>query len=183
MSKASKIVVLCEDRAHEIFVTRFLKKGWNVKPRSIRVLPYPGAKGSGKKHVENSLAGEVEAFRGRHASTILLVVRDADEQSVNQARLLLDAKFQPPRAENEQIAFIIPKWHIETWIAWLGGKDVDEGEKGTYKNAYGRISVSKEAHPLIDQLAVDCKENRELESPPDSLVAACEEFKRIRDAL
>lgn len=183
MSKASQIVVLCEDRAHEIFVTRFLKKGWKVKPRSIRVPPYPNGEGSGKKYVEENLAGEVEAFRGRHASSILLVVRDADEQSVVEAISLLDAKLQAPREENEQIAYIIPKWHIETWIAYLDGRNVDEADKTTYKSAYGRISESKEAHPFIDKLAVDCRGNRGLETPPDSLVAACEEFNRIRDAL
>jgi len=49
MSKASQIIVLCEDKAHEVFVKRFLKKGWGVKPRAIRKPPYSSGKGSGKK--------------------------------------------------------------------------------------------------------------------------------------
>lgn len=183
MNKASQIIVLCEDRAHEIFATRFLKKGWCVKPRSIRVLPYPNGRGSGKKYVEENLAGEVQACRGRHASTILLVFRDADEQSVGQAISFLDAKLQPQREDNEPIAYIIPKWHIETWIAYLSGENVNELDKETYKRKYRTISESKEAHSFIDKLAKDCRENTELESPPNSLVAACKEFDRIRNVL
>ena len=52
MSKASQIVVLCEDKAHEIFVKRFLTRGWGVKPRAIRVVVYPNGKGSGKQQKE-----------------------------------------------------------------------------------------------------------------------------------
>jgi len=33
MSKASQIVILCEDRAHELFAKRFLTKEWGVKHR------------------------------------------------------------------------------------------------------------------------------------------------------
>jgi hypothetical protein len=183
MSKASKIIVLCEDKAHEVFVTRFLKKGWNVKPRAIRVPPYPNGKGSGKKYVEDNIFLEVEALRRRHASTVLLVVKDADEHTVEQVRGNLDAKVEPHRTADEPIAYIIPKWHIQTWIAYLNGDHVDEGDKATYKNTYGKISESKDAHSFIDKLADDCRGNRELESPPDSLVAACEEFERIRSAL
>ncbi|MDM8550271.1 hypothetical protein QUF72_09345 [Desulfobacterales bacterium HSG2] len=182
MSKASQIIVLCEDRAHEVFVKRFLKR-WGVKSRSIRVTPYPNGKGSGKKHVEDNISPEAKALRRRHASTILLVVQDADELTVDRTRSSLDAKILPPRRDDEPIAFIIPKWHIQTWIAYLDGENIDEGDKEAYERRYRVISESKEAHSLIDKLAYNCRGNRELESPPDSLVAACEEFERIRNAL
>lgn len=128
MSKASQIIVLCEDKAHEVFVKRFLKKGWGVKPRAIRVPPYPSGKGSGKKYVENQISQEVAALRQRHASTILLAIQDADELSLEQLKFNLDAKLQPSRGDNEPIAYIIPKWHIETWIAYLNGEKVDESQ-------------------------------------------------------
>ena len=93
-------------------------------------------------------------------------------------------KIETHRAANaEPIAYIIPKWHIETWIAYLHGEDVNEAEKETYKKKYGKISERKDVHPLIDKLADNCKENIQLESLPDSLVAACEEFDRIRSTL
>lgn len=183
MSKASRIVVLCEDKAHEVFVKRFLKKGWGAKPHAIRVPPYPNQKGSGKKHVEDNISAETKALRTRHASTILLVIQNADEQSVEQARGNLDDKIEPARTDNDPIAYIIPKWHIQTWIAYLAGEKVDESDKKTYALKYRAISVTKQAHPFIDTLAEDCRGNRELASPPDSLVAACEEFERIRNAL
>ncbi len=183
MSKASEIIVLCEDKAHEVFVKRFLKKGWSIKPRAIRVLPYPNGKGSGKNYVVDNISLEAEALRRRHASTILLVIQDADELSVDQVKSNFDAKLLPPRNNNEPIAYIIPKWHIQTWIAYLDGENVDEEDKRTYKNMYGKISELKDAHPFIDKLADKCRENIQLESPPDSLVATCEEFNRIRSAL
>lgn len=183
MSKASQIIILCEDKAHEVFAKRFLKRGWGVKPRAIRVPPYPGKKGSGKNHVLDKISLEAEALRRRHASTILLVIQDADELSVDQVRSNLDAKLLHPRDNAESIAYIIPKWHIETWIAYLHGENVNEGDKETYKKKYGKISVLKDVHPFINGLADFCRENIQLESPPNSLVAACEEFHRIRSAL
>nr|NJM01611.1 hypothetical protein [Desulfobacula sp.] len=156
MSKASQIIILCEDKAHEVFVRHFLKK-WGVKPRAIRVPPYPNGKGSGKKHVEDNISPEAEALRRRHASTILLVIQDADEFSVDQIKSNLDAKLLPPRDANEPIVYIIPKWHIQTWIAYLDGNNVDEEDKDTYKNRYGKLSESKDAHPFIDNLADSCK--------------------------
>lgn len=183
MSKASQIIVLCEDKAHEVFVKRFLKKGWGVKPRAIRVPPYPNGQGSGKRYVTNNISLEVEALRKRHASTILLVIQDADELTVEQVKSNLEAKILPHRDDNEPIAYIIPKWHIQTWIAYLNGEDVDEENKSTYKINYGRISELKDSHPLIDKLANNCKANKQLQSPPASLVTACEEFSRIRNIL
>jgi len=182
MSKASRIIILCEDKAHEVFVKRFLKR-WGVKPRAIRVSQYPNGKGSGKKHVEDNISLEADALRRRHASTILLVIQDADELSVTQIKSNLDSKLLSPRDDNEPIAYIIPKWHIQSWIAYLNGKNVNEADKDTYKTMYGKLSESREAHPFIDKLVDSCRKNLQLESPPDSLVAACLEFDRIRGSL
>ena len=157
MSKASQIIVLCEDKAHEVFVRRFLKKGWGVKPRAIRASPYPIGKGSGKKHVVDNISLEANALRSRQASTILLVIQDADELSVDQVKSDLDAKLLPPRDNNELITYIIPKWHIQTWIAYLDGENVDEEEKRTYKNTYGKISELKDAIPLSTSLQINAE--------------------------
>jgi len=171
MNKASQIVLLCEDRAHEIFVLRLLKSGWHVKPRAIRVLPYPGGKGSGKKYVEDNLSREAQSCRARHASTVLLVVRDADEQTVDNVASVLNEKIVPPRKKGEPIAFIIPSM------------DIDETDKETYKNKYGKISESKAVHAFVDSLAGDCRGKETLVSSPDSLESACMEFDRVRNAL
>lgn len=184
MSKASEIIVLCEDKAHEVFCHRFLTKGWGVKTRSIRTLDYPSSgKGSGKKYVEDNIARQAKRIRSRHASKVLIVIRDADEDTVDQVKSILDEKIKPARSENEAIVFIVPKWHIQTWIAYLDDKKVDESDKTTYKNEYREISECKKAHPYIDSLAKKCKENESLFLPPDSLKKACEEFERIRNIL
>ena len=92
MSKASQIVVLCEDKAHEVFITRLLKTGWRTKPRMIRVCDYPSQRGSGKKYVLDNVENEVKAYRSRQASTILIIVIDADEESVSNVQQSLDKK-------------------------------------------------------------------------------------------
>ncbi|MDM8555930.1 hypothetical protein QUF75_14450 [Desulfococcaceae bacterium HSG7] len=52
-----------------------------------------------------------------------------------------------------------------------------------YKITYVKISEIEDVHPFIDRLADNCRKNKQLESPPDSLAATCEEFNRIRNAL
>jgi hypothetical protein len=184
MSKASQIVILCEDKAHEVLVTRFLKKGWNVHPRAIHVhRSYPAGKGSAKKFVEDHLAQEVKALRTRSASTILVVVRDADEEPVDRVRMNLDAKIDPPRGDREPIVYFLPKWHIQTWIAFLDGEAVDEGDRSTYRQRYEEVSETRKAHPYVDHLADLCRDRAPLAAPPGSLLMACDEFDRIRDIL
>lgn len=183
MGRASQIVILCEDKAHEIFVSRFLKKGWKIDPRVFRTIPFPSGKGSGKKFVEDNLAKEYRSCCSRHAVTILIVVRDADEQSVAKVKTILDAKLDNARCSDRPIVYVIPKWHIETWVAYLAGRDIDENDRDTYKNNFGSIARSREVHQFIDKLADCCSKRKELDSPPDSLVAACNEFDYIRDIL
>jgi len=161
MSKASRIIVLCEDKAHEVFVRRFLTKVWRVAHRDIKVSYYPEGEGSGKKHVQDRIEDEVKAYRSRHASTILIVMHDADEKTVAQIQQLLDSKIGNARAESDRIAYIIPKWHIETWLAYLEGRDVGETEKMTYKKEYSARAKIKESYSLIDRLAEQCRNKEE----------------------
>lgn len=183
MSKASKIIVLCEDKAHEVFVRRFLKIGWQVPIRNVHVCSYPCGKGSGKNFVDDNISKEVESCRKRQALSILVVVRDADEDSVEDVFRILNGKLKAPRESGEPIVYFIPKWHVETWIAFLDEKNVDEEEKTIYKNEYGKLAVTKNSHQYIDNLSNCCKKKKPLKSPPPSLRVACEEFDRIRDLL
>ena len=181
MSKASEIIVLCEDKAHEVFVVRFLKRKW--KGRNIRVRPYPKVKGSAKQYVQESIGDEIEVLRQRQAITVLVIVQDVDELSVEQAKAILDNRISPPRKSDEPIVYVLPKWHIETWIAYLHNEFVDESDKSTYKCKYKKICESKQVHGFVDALADQCRENRPLKSPPPSLVETCKEFNRIRKLL
>jgi len=189
MSKASQIIVLCEDRLQEVVVRCFLKRGWKKGPRYVRVVPYPhgGSGGSGEKHVRDSYPNQLRAYRSRLAKTILIVVIDADAGSVQAHHQELDDACrgaQPvvaPRQDGEAIVHVIPKWHLETWLAYLDGVNVSEGER--YKPMYAFKRRESDCHSLVDKLATACKNGEELSGLPNSLLLACNEFDRIRNML
>lgn len=182
MDKASQIVVLCEDEAQKISVWRFLKTGWKVNRRLLRVVPFPAGSGSRKQHVEKNIVAESIEFRRRSAKTktMLIVVRDVDEEETEKVRRKLEGLIKPPREEEEAICFLLPKWHIETWLAYLDGEEVDESKKRQYKRKY---QADKVDHKLIDSLAQKCRNREPLANPPDSLARACEEFEQLRRHL
>jgi hypothetical protein len=160
MSRASDIIVLCEDRLQEVFVRRFLKRGWGIKQP-----PYPqdGSGGAGEKHVRDTYPNELRAYRARsaRAKTILIVAIDADARTVQEHHEELDRAcgcVQPPvgiRQANEAIIHVIPKWHIETWLAYLANGSVTEDRQ--YKSEYGFKRCESDCHPLVDRLATACK--------------------------
>lgn len=183
MSKASQIILLCEDKLQEVVVRRFLKEGWGVGSRKIRVVPFPNGKGSGESHVRKKYPKNLKAYRSRSAQTILIAVIDADTGSVAQHHRELDNACQgfDPRFSNEAVVHMIPKYHIETWLAYLDGQAVDEDKK--YKSDYQFKGCESNCHRLVDQLVGKCKSNTPLNSPPASLSDACNEFSRIRNIL
>ena len=184
MSKASKITILCEDKLQDVFVSRFLKKS-GVKHRLYTVVPYPEGQGSGEQHVREHYAEELKAFRRRTASTILIVVIDADDQTVQTRHDQLNSQATSAglaiRQDNEAVIHVIPKRHIETWLAYLDGNSVNEND--SYKSQYQFRNRESNAHPLIDNLADKCKVRMELADAPNSLVQVCREYEQIRNAL
>ena len=134
MSRTSLIIVVCEDKAHEVFVRRLLRTGWKINPRLIRVVAYPKEKGSGKAHVLASIGKEARALASRAAPTALIVVVDADNQTVGEVHAQLD-KAMRGRKPGQAIAYIVPKWSIDTWLAYLDGVPaVNEQDKSSSKN-------------------------------------------------
>ena len=179
MSKASRITILCEDLVHEVLVKSFLKTGWNIGPHVLR----PVRCGS-KNRLDERFPEEVRALRSRSASTILLVVRDADQEETDNIKKRLDGMIAPnTRSQQANIVYFLPKWHIETWLAYLDGETVDENEKQRYKDNYHAIAESKEGHRFADDIAYKCSQRTALPSLPPSFADACVEFERIRDAL
>lgn len=130
---------------------------------------------------------QLKACRTRHARTILIVVLDADAGTVqaHQQELDVACRCKLPavtiRQAGEAVIHVFPKWHIETWLAYLD--DVRVGEDQQYKPDYAFQGRESDCHPLVDKLAVACKNGQRLTSPPDSLVRACREFDRIRGLL
>lgn len=191
--RASEIVVLCEGKLDALFVRRFLKTGWNLRPPLIRVLPCPAGHGAGEQHVRNKYANELKAYRQRsaRASTVLLVVLDADVDSVEACHRKLDHAAREagiePRSADEAVLHMIPKRHIETWLAWLELAWLDGhavSEVDSYKQTHAFQGRESNAHPLVDRLARACRDQAPLPPPvPPSLASACREFSRIRNSL
>jgi hypothetical protein len=139
----------------------------------IRAIPYRKGKGSGEQFVREHYVNQLKAFRQRQAKTILIVAIDADLASVEQRNAQLDQECQQngvdPRSKKEAIVHFIPKRHIETWLAYLDGKVVNEED--SYKTEYGFQGRESEAKRLIDQLCSASSDK------PSSLVVACEEWR------
>lgn len=93
-----------------------------------------GGHGSGEQLVRKQYVSEVRAHLIRQARKWLIVVIDADAMTVeNRLRQLSqelqqseDTRVRNCKVEAEQIARLIPKWSIETWILFLNSEQVTE---------------------------------------------------------
>lgn len=189
MSRASLVIVLCEDRLQEVAARRFFGH-WGLTDRNLRVVPYPEGSGSGEAHVTREYPRQLEAYRARafKASTVLAVIADADSGEVrdrirgfHRACESADPPVRGRQAEDSRVVHFIPRRHIETWLAFLNGVNVDEDT--SYKSRYAFRGRESEVRPLIERLARSCRGHDVLADMPDSLRQACDEFERIRDVL
>jgi len=183
MSKASQYIILCEDILHEVFVRRFLRN-YNVTNREILSIPLPVGTCCGEQHVRKNYPDVIRVYRARQskAKTVLLVVIDADTGTVENRQSQLDDAVDVPRSDSELIVYLIPKRHIETWLAFLDNyADVDEATD--YKSKYGFRGKERESHPLTDKFT---EMFRHRQSPPESLPSlkqALYELERILECL
>lgn len=99
----------------------------------MRLVPYPVGEGSGEQWVRENFALEVKAYRLRHAhaETALIIIIDADALSVQERLAQLDQNIEGAEAvrirlDEEQIARLVPKRNVETWILCLNDVAVDE---------------------------------------------------------
>jgi hypothetical protein len=137
MVRPSRVAVLAEDRRQQQLIRRYLRL-IGLEQHALRFL-LPSA-GSGEQWVREQFPTEIHAYRRRSASveTKLIVITDADTLTV-EARLaqldrkLRDERVDPIRADTEQVARIIPKRNIETWLLCLNGIVVGEGADDDYK--------------------------------------------------
>jgi len=126
------VIILVEDNRHQQFVMRYLRR-CGLEQHMMRFVPYPAGAGSGEHWVRERFAVEVEACRRRraYAETALIVLIDADDLLVQERLAQLDSKLDAAQADRvqpdaEQIARLVPKRNIETWILCLNGVPVDE---------------------------------------------------------
>jgi hypothetical protein len=132
MAKPSRVIVLVEDNRHQQLVGKYLRTA-GLELHAMRFIQSPSGRGSAEQWVRERFAVEVDAYRSRqtHAETKLVIMVDADTLSVQQRLTQLDqalheAGVTPINTNTEQIARLIPKRNVETWILCLNDSAVDE---------------------------------------------------------
>jgi len=167
-------VVLCEDEQHYAFARRFLAHMTQPGMRECYKVLGPGHQG-----VRAKLGAEVLAIRRRGSMAALLAILDADGHGVAARRryvLELCREEEIPRAD-DPVAVLVPERNIETWIAWLGGAEVDAVTR------YPKLRRERDCEPAVKRLKELCDANKALAEFPASLAAACEDFERMRRLL
>jgi hypothetical protein len=130
--RPSQVILLVEDGRHEQFIVRYLRR-LGLKDRDLRISKSPQGRGAAESWIQKQFAAEVKAYRTRQArvATKLVVVIDADRNTVQQRFRHMDQALQQagvPSIEDdkEDIARLVPKRNIETWILCENGMAVDE---------------------------------------------------------
>ncbi len=175
-----KLVLLCEDNQHETFFRRFFQlAGWHK--RSIRVEKNPRGRGSGEQWVRQNFSKELREQRRRQVSTVLVAVIDGDNLTVQERLASMDsaciAVGIPVRNPDEPVIVVVPRRNIETWIAYLSGKEVNE------EDTYPRLSRERECVEHVTRLKQMCDDGTLRKPAPLSLQSACDEYHRTIDSL
>lgn len=179
MSKRrAQLVLLCEDRQHEAFLRRFLEAdGWH--PRSFRVERNPRP-GSAEQWVRTRYPDELRKLRAApHVAKGLIVCVDEDKRGTGsreeQLAEALTAQGMQAVSTDEKVLRVVPARNIETWIAYLDGKDVDEA------TSYPKLRFQSECGPMVRALKDMCDAGGLRQPAPPSLERACIEYKvRLR---
>jgi len=182
MSRRAQLVLLCEDRQHEVFARRFLARaGWPT--RRLRVEKAPPAEGSAEQFVRERFPVELSAYRanrGRVAQGLLVMV-DGDDRGVTGRTAELEAACRaqgvPPRQDDDRVAIAVPTWNVETWLAYLAGSTVDES-----KSDYPRLARAGDCRPHVDELLELCRHGALRQPSPASLESACDEYRARLDS-
>lgn len=174
-----RLVLLCEDRQHEAFLRRFFEQmGW--EKRQLEVRRSPKGRGAAEKWVRAEYPAQVKKLRSApHVEAALVVSIDEDLRGPGTRERDLARELQaagaPPIGATERVALGAPARNVETWLAYLGGADVDEVTE------YPRLASERECGPMATGLAEMCR-RRELRRPaPPSLECACAEFRSRLD--
>lgn len=143
MSSPEPVTILAEDRRQARFVRNYLRKRMpRLNQRDIYDAPMANGRGSGAQWVLDHYETEILAHLIRRAKLPdrrrpekwLIVVIDADAGSVqdrlNEFRRRItqskDQRVRNCRVDRENVAHLVPKWSVETWILHLSGETTDE---------------------------------------------------------
>jgi hypothetical protein len=130
MSKPSQVILLVEDRRHQQFIRKYLRR-LGLEAHAMRFEIAPSGVGSAESWVRERFPLEVTAYRRRQPQTRLIVLIDADAHTVQQRIRQLDQSLREADVAaidqgTEHIARLVPKRNIETWILCLNQEAVDE---------------------------------------------------------
>ena len=167
-----KITVLCEDKQHEAFIRRFLRK--RKKRNQVQAVTRPNT-GAGEQFVRENYPAYLDAVRKRGG--LLVVMIDADTYSIEQRLKQMDGaceqKHVLPRTASDKVALFIPARNIETWLAYLDGGRVNETD------TYPRLQRERDCQRHVDALVQMCTEEKLRPPSPPSLEAACREYDHL----
>jgi hypothetical protein len=129
--RTSLVIVLVEDERHRMLIRRFLLQS-GFGNHQVRISQSPSGSGSAENWVRKEFVKETAAYRNRQAraQSALIVMIDADRLTVrdrlNQLDQAVQANGAPVVAPGEQIARLVPKRNVETWILCLNRHAADE---------------------------------------------------------
>jgi len=145
----SQVIILCEDRQHEVFIRHYLKKRHHITERQIRVIVCPAGRGAGEQFVRREYPIQVKLLRQKaHLSKALVIMIDADKLSVKE-RL---NQLVPLPQDNDKIVRLVPKRNIETWIHYLNNNDSSINEI----DVYPKFEKESACKPGIEKLVQFC---------------------------
>lgn len=173
---SARIILLCEDSQTDAFVRRFLRHR-RIRGRDITTLPLPGGRQSGEQWVRERYPRQLKAIRSR-SGVCLITVIDADTWSGNERREQLRAECErqgiPPAQPDDPVLVFVPRRNLETWLAYLEGKEVNE------QDSYRRLAREGDCARHVSELVRMCTKDQRLREPaPPSLQEACMEYPRL----
>jgi hypothetical protein len=189
MDRPSRVFVLVEDEHHRMLIYRYLRKcRFRFKGDEMRIRQSPSGRGNAEGWVRKEFPKEVSAYRDRQASragTALIVMIDAhspDPRIVDRRLTQLDQALLRSGMQrvgrSEQIARLVPKYNVETWILCLCNEDpVNEEEDYKSKGTDWNNLIRPAARTL-------CQWTRSSAEPPNHCVSSLRigvrELKRLR---
>jgi len=149
--RAARMIVLCEDLQHAVFIRRLLKD-LGFPSRRIRIERAQTGKGAADRFVLDTYPEEVKEYRSRasYMKIGLVTLIDADTDPVPQRYRQLNEELEAEdldrRGDDEKICILVPKRNIETWIYALQGENVKEDQ------SYPKLEREGGCQPAVEQL-------------------------------
>ena len=180
----AEIILLCEDTQTDSFVRNFLKHR-NFGRYDIDTCPLSNGSGAGKQWVLERYPEQLQLIR-KKKNAYLIVIIDADKDTIDDCHKRLEAacrdKSIPPRDKKDSnVLHIIPRRNIETWLAYLDNRNVDEFEDyRKLKSKNRKLKYKSNCKEYAKHLHDMCRAQKLREPAPPSLQGACIEYRKLK---